>query len=108
MSSKCTISASSSLHLFRCANTWDDDGHHAICLATHGSTDTYTSQPRVSRKDLEELYRDLKVYFEEGGLDTAKGLLREIIADHEALLRLDPERKEWSLVTRARKLLERP
>lgn len=37
--------------------------------------------------------------------DTAESLLREIIADHEALLRVCPDRAEWPLVTRARKLL---
>lgn len=39
--------------------------------------------------------------------DTAESLLREMIADHEALLRADAGRKEWPLITRARKLLGR-
>jgi len=65
MSTRCTIAVVGPVHIYECTNTVDKDGNLEVCISEIvGSELTYNRDAILGHKGLQELYEELKKYFE--------------------------------------------
>jgi hypothetical protein len=71
MSSRISISYTSTVHIYECVNTFeieksDSDSGWALCMTDlQGSKESYNGDIIISRKNLRQIYDDLKKFFKD-------------------------------------------